>query len=246
MPFEVVFIDNSTNNTNNNYTWYFGDGDSSNSANPTHTYKNPGKYTVTLKLTSATGCNNVKTTPDFITALATPAITIQANPAKVKLDKAEVQIKLDQKNTDTYDLLFGDNTSLTNQPSSNNLVKKTYTDTGWFVISLLASNSFGCNTISTDTIYVEDIYTCFIPNSFSPNGDARNDMFMPIGTFVEKFEMTIFDRWGGEVFRADNSQGWDGTKDGIALPDGAYQYLITVYAKDRKPSFYSGSILLLR
>ena len=246
VPFEVVFIDNSTNNTNNNYTWYFGDGDSSNSANPTHTYKNPGKYTVTLKLTSATGCNNVKTTPDFITALATPAITIQANPAKVKLDKAEVQIKLDQKNTDTYDLLFGDNTSLTNQPSSNNLVKKTYTDTGWFVISLLASNSFGCNTISTDTIYVEDIYTCFIPNSFSPNGDARNDMFMPIGTFVEKFEMTIFDRWGGEVFRADNSQGWDGTKDGIALPDGAYQYLITVYAKDRKPSFYSGSILLLR
>ena len=31
-----------------NYTWLFGDGTSSNLQNPTHTYANPGSYTVTL------------------------------------------------------------------------------------------------------------------------------------------------------------------------------------------------------
>ncbi|MFN4811452.1 MAG: PKD domain-containing protein [Bacteroidota bacterium] len=36
------------NNAPLNYTWLFGDGTSSNLQNPTHTYANPGSYTVTL------------------------------------------------------------------------------------------------------------------------------------------------------------------------------------------------------
>ncbi len=42
----VTFTNTSLNATD--YTWYFGDGDSSTTANTQHTYTNPGTYTVTL------------------------------------------------------------------------------------------------------------------------------------------------------------------------------------------------------
>ncbi len=40
------FTNNSTNGTS--YTWYFGDGQTSTAANPTHTYSQPGQYTAML------------------------------------------------------------------------------------------------------------------------------------------------------------------------------------------------------
>ena len=43
---EVSFSNNSTNSTD--YTWYFGDGDSSSNENPIHIYSTPGSYQVTL------------------------------------------------------------------------------------------------------------------------------------------------------------------------------------------------------
>ena len=40
------------------YTWYFGDGDSSNSRTPVHKYPAPGVYDVSLKVTGPNGCHS--------------------------------------------------------------------------------------------------------------------------------------------------------------------------------------------
>jgi len=53
-PFEVGFTDQSTNNPNS-WEWDFGDGSSSTMQNPTHTYGQPGKYTVKLTAENAFG-----------------------------------------------------------------------------------------------------------------------------------------------------------------------------------------------
>jgi PKD repeat protein len=42
--------------TGTNYLWDFGDGNTSNATSPTHTYTQPGIYTVCLSLTDASGC----------------------------------------------------------------------------------------------------------------------------------------------------------------------------------------------
>ncbi len=39
-----------------NYSWNFGDGDTSNSTNPSHDYSTAGTYTVTLTITASNGC----------------------------------------------------------------------------------------------------------------------------------------------------------------------------------------------
>ena len=47
VPLTVTFIDKSSG-PHDEWSWYFGDGDSSNDTNPTHTYDSAGTYTVTL------------------------------------------------------------------------------------------------------------------------------------------------------------------------------------------------------
>lgn len=52
-----TFTDTSTN-TPTSWDWTFGDGGTSTLQNPTHTYANPGYYTVTLTATNAGGSSS--------------------------------------------------------------------------------------------------------------------------------------------------------------------------------------------
>jgi PKD repeat protein len=56
-PLTVQFTNASTG-TGNSYVWSFGDGTTSTAVNPSHTYSNPGTYTVRLTATNAGGSNS--------------------------------------------------------------------------------------------------------------------------------------------------------------------------------------------
>ena len=58
------------------YTWDFGDGATSNTANPTHTYTQPGQYTVRLQVSD--GVNTTSALPLSISAGGRPTATILA------------------------------------------------------------------------------------------------------------------------------------------------------------------------
>ncbi|WP_343630922.1 Ig-like domain-containing protein [Fluviicola sp.] len=72
-----------------------------------------------------------------------------------------------------------------------------------------------------------------IPEAFTPDGDGTNDVFVIEG--IEKFPdntITIFNRWGYEVFSAesyDNTWGGNSTSNlnvgGDQLPTGTYYYI---------------------
>ncbi len=78
----VNFINTSLNSTN--FIWNFGDGNSSTSTNPQHTFANPGTYIISL--TASTICNEFTTTdtitiiPTTITNLDTTNFNIYPNP----------------------------------------------------------------------------------------------------------------------------------------------------------------------
>jgi PKD repeat protein len=52
-PFTVEFTDQSVDATS--WKWDFGDGANSTEQNPTHTYTEPGQYTVTLLVSNEAG-----------------------------------------------------------------------------------------------------------------------------------------------------------------------------------------------
>ena len=66
-PYTVSFTDTSSNPTG--WLWSFGDGTTDTARNPTHTYTNAGKYTVSLTATNPSG-SNTKTVADMVTRLA--------------------------------------------------------------------------------------------------------------------------------------------------------------------------------
>jgi bacillolysin len=68
VPLVVSFTDRSTGGIEQ-HAWDFGDGTTSGSPNPTHTYRSPGTYTVTLTVTNSGGSSTKSAT---ITASAPP------------------------------------------------------------------------------------------------------------------------------------------------------------------------------
>ncbi|MGB9844898.1 MAG: DUF3344 domain-containing protein, partial [Methanothermobacter tenebrarum] len=74
LPLTVQFQDLSTGATE--WLWEFGDGTNSTEQNPTHTYTQPGTYTVTLTV-KGPGGQDTLTKQDYITAYKGPEFTLE-------------------------------------------------------------------------------------------------------------------------------------------------------------------------
>ena len=66
-PLSVSFTDTTRPAAKYTYAWDFGDGKTSTSANPTHTYTAAGSYKVSLKVTDPNGCTDSKSINNYIT-----------------------------------------------------------------------------------------------------------------------------------------------------------------------------------
>lgn len=81
----------------------------------------------------------------------------------------------------------------------------------------------------------------FIPNVITPNGDGKNDRFVIVGLeFFNNADVTIFNRWGNEVYRNNN---YKNTWAGEGLNEGTYYYLIKLRKAD-KVDVYKGWVLI--
>lgn len=95
----------------------------------------------------------------------------------------------------------------------------------------------GCITV--DSVFVEvfdDLDRVLdLVNTITPNGDGINDVLIIKG--LESFDqnsLTIFNRWGEQVFHQDNYQnGFDGTYKGKLLPSGSYYYILRLWPGER-------------
>jgi gliding motility-associated-like protein len=132
-------------------------------------------------------------------------------------------------------------------PIKSNPFNYTFPQYGDYTATYYFTSSHGCKDTVTYTIVVSDYMTLYIPNAFTPNGDGRNDVFAAEGTFINTFEMYIYDRWGILVTKLDNiNKVWDGTKNG-----GGAQEDIYVYKGDASDIFgkhitFQGQISLVR
>lgn len=121
---------------------------------------------------------------------------------------------------------------------------------GTFDVKLIAENPFGCKDSISKPVTIDFLLNFYAPNAFSPNGDFVNDTFNVVvsGIFDSTFTMTIFDRWGGEVYNtSDKRSGWDGkgTRSGKYLPGGTYVYRAFFYDQSGKKHLMTGKVLLI-
>lgn len=105
-----------------------------------------------------------------------------------------------------------------------------------------------------DSIYAAYGATCpscplklVIPNIFTPNGDGINDLFFIPSDYVSKFNITIYNRWGDQVFYSFyRNFTWDGKKGDNLLPDGMYYYIVSYTDRTHKPKNINGFLTLIR
>ena len=80
--------------------------------------------------------------------------------------------------------------------------------------------------------------------------DGLNDLFRPLGSgkYVTEYQMTIWNRWGEEVYRDTDAKagGWDGNYKGKPQPVGVYIYVLRVENNNGEVVTKKGSINLIR
>ncbi len=135
-PFTVDFQCTVANATS--WLWDFGDGSTSTSENPSHTYNSPGTYDITLSVTTVSGCDGSVTLPGYIVVdvLPVPSFTVSAS-----LGCSPLQVTFTNTSTGAASYLwdFGNGFTSTDQDPVY-----VYPDTGTYTVTLTAYSPNGC------------------------------------------------------------------------------------------------------
>ena len=146
-PATINFTNLSTGTGALNYQWSFGDGGSSTSTSPSHTYTLPGTYTVRLIVINASGCRDTLTKTNIINVGAVDATFTSADSVCVNKTISFTNTSSPTPSGVTWD--FGDGTT----SNASNPVKQ-YSATGTYIVKLVAS--FGiCSDSAFKTIVVK-------------------------------------------------------------------------------------------
>ncbi len=215
------------------YLYNIGSGNQSSNA-----FNNLNSATYSLTITDSVGCIYKQA---FVITQINPvnaAFSFTPNPACVN---DVIYFTNTSGGTNLQYWGFGSNDS-SNTQNANYV----FTDTGNYVITLIAWNNLSqCSDTITHSLIVKecppDSITITAPNIFTPNADGINDVWQPLiynsGFGINDFSLTIFDRWGLQVFQSavGSKQGWDGyTTSGTECSDGTYYYIINCKAVNTK------------
>ena len=139
LPLAVTFTDMSTGNPTT-WRWDFGDGVTSATKNPSHTYTKAGTYGVTLTVTNPYG-TSTKVKAGYITTGMPPTadFTSGARTGPVPLSVAFTDASAGRPTSWKWD--FGDGTTSTQQNPSHS-----YTTAGSFTVTLTVSNAYGSDS----------------------------------------------------------------------------------------------------
>ncbi|QEC42242.1 PKD domain-containing protein [Pseudobacter ginsenosidimutans] len=159
-PSSIQFTDRSVPNNSPITEWYwdFGDGTTSNQQNPVKSYTEPGFYTVSLRVTSASGCVASRSVGRMIRI--TPGVTADFNFTPPPTCRAPFNVNFSNQTsgpgTLTYQWNFGNSTSsTTTDPTA------IYTATGTFNVTLTARSQYGCSNTITKPVTISTPVTDF-------------------------------------------------------------------------------------
>lgn len=156
------------------YAWDFGDGSSSIDANPSHTYADTGRYTVTLQVFDVNGCDSTTVRSLYINVVqpfaqfVTDTLTANCPPLLVNF------INQSSSDVTSWSYNFGNGgTSALENPSH------IYNSPGVYYPSLTITNSIGCTA------------TYNLPDSIVVGGPTGSFMYQQI-TYCAPFEVEFY------------------------------------------------------
>ena len=276
-PLAIHFNNNSVTNDTMGMTfrWVIFDENgnivsTSDKVNPDLQFDNEGHYTVKLVVTTAEGCTDSITKVNYLTINYQPMAEFDALPEVSLWSETNGSIFF-QVQGDT--LAFGNDMGFYwdfgdgNIDSSSYAIEHSYSSWGDYDVTLFMFTPEGCNSSITHTVTLEA--DLIFPNVITPNGDGVNDVFAigNLNTSMNDYdpdkyrnnELTIYDRWGKQVYHAlnyDTFKDMTGERgDGIIVGDQVFDaskvndgtYYFTFYYKGKfKTVNYHGTLQIIR
>ncbi|HEX5624589.1 MAG TPA: gliding motility-associated C-terminal domain-containing protein [Saprospiraceae bacterium] len=198
----------------------------------------PGRaYTVTV--TDAAGNTKVSSP---ITVQDAPAIVLTAKrlacaSSTTASDGSYEAVVSGAAGNISYSWCNGNTTKVANNLSSGDC-KITVTDAN------------GCTAEETFTVCVGTVNAeCYQGRLvISPNGDGYNEYFEINCASTTDNVLTIYDRWGNQVYSAINYiNTWDGKdSDGDDLTEGTYMWVLKVTEPGKNDTYYKGTVTIVR
>ncbi len=187
-----------------NYSWNFGDGNSSNDANPSHMYVNSGSMNVSLIVTTAGGCTNmhqavIQVNPNPISSATAPSV---CEGSTTRFTNAS---SISSGMISSYQWDFGDGTTST---LSNPV--HTFSSNGNYNTTLIATSQVGCSDTTTVNVQI----------NATPSADAGPDRFTcPRGS------VTLMASGGTTYLWSPGNQT---TASVSVTPNASANYIVTV------------------
>jgi hypothetical protein len=226
------------------WVWTFGDGTTSNDANPIHVY-NQGQYQASLSIITQAGCTSTVQMDTAIKVHETP----EANYTYVVSDNSAFEygnvqfsdIAAGGAPPYTYQWVFGDGSeSDLPSPEHRYLSNDLYMGDP-YQSCMIITDLNGCIDTICQGIHIDYFSGLYIPNALMPNnGVGEQRVFLPKGKSLTSYRMQIFDKNGNLLFEssqlnpADGSpaEAWDGTYRGVLVPQGVYIYRVEAIFSD--------------
>ena len=151
----ILFSNQSSSSTTiSSFSWDFGDGNSSNIENPSHSYSLPGTYTVTLVVVDVNGSADAEVKANYITVIPSPlaGFSISGLGCTVPLSVIFNNTTPTSPNYDyNWDFGNGQTSNIESPPSV------TYNNSGSYdVILTVSDNNNGCSSSDTQNIVVSN------------------------------------------------------------------------------------------
>jgi FOG: PKD repeat len=136
------------------YSWDFGDGSTSSSQNPSHSYSDDGTYTVSLTVTDNDGAVSNTVTKDVTVGNRGPSAGFSFTPSNPDTD--ESVSFTDQSNDpdgsiNSYSWGFGDGSTSSQQNPSHS-----YSDDGTYTVSLTVTDDDDASSTTSKTVTVSN------------------------------------------------------------------------------------------
>ncbi len=246
-PLEVNFTNSSVDGSN--YNWDFGNGNSSSVRNPSHTFTEPGVYSVVLTVAGPDGNDAVFS--QTITVHDHPVADFNVGPETVYLPQDEIVCYDMSVDATSWYWEFGDG-----QISEEQNPRYTYQKEGTYSVTLTVQNQFGCENQFRRDDAITAIMSGYIkfPTAFSPRlsgsgsiGERDDAFFKPKHKDVESFHIQVFNRWGQLIYEShDIEEGWDGNYKGKVAPQAVYVFKASGRFTNGREFNEAGSVLLVR
>jgi gliding motility-associated-like protein len=248
----VTFTNNTSILTGSivSHYWYFDQGDTLTSISPTtcieNTSLNQEDYDVYYMAVSDKGCTSDTIMYNYINIYPAVSANFDYSPDEIYIVNGEVDFTDLSQVPNTWSWDFGDGTGSNNENPFHK-----YNDTGFFQVSLVVENSYGCiDSINRGIEIIPQVFF-YAPNAFTPNGDMINDEFIPQGYCIlpDDYNMYIFDRWGELVFETTVLFGsWNGIDSRNGSMCKSDVYVVKILYRDffNQRHQYVGHINLLR